>query len=384
MNSTFEKLAASTGFPRISIYMPTHPTFPDWEQDPIRLDNCLKRAANELAEAGLGSTAIDALLKDARGRSKDDPFWRYQDRGLAVFIEEGNTEWVKLPGEPKELTIVAGTYHVRPMIHLLRDRGGFHVLSVSRGGAHFYNGSKDGLDEIKVEGLPNGVGEIRGETDFDADVGYHSRGRGSEGGGADAPKYAALGESPDDYDEVVLENYIRQVAKGIDAHLAGSRAPLIVLALPRTLGRLKQHLGYAQVLFDPEAKDPHALDAKALHRRAFGIAEPKLTEAREALRDQLRSAAGGSGDRYITKIEDILRAAEEGRIATLFVAPGETVWGHYDAEHRIARIDRTSGPENEDLMNLATLEALSNGGDARSMPDDLNGNLGPVAALLRY
>jgi hypothetical protein len=183
---------------------------------------------------------------------------------------------------------------------------------------------------------------------------------------------------------VILENYIRQVAKGIDAHLAGSRAPLIVLALPRTLGRLKQHLGYAQVLFDPEAKDPHALDAKALHKRAFGIAEPKLTEAREALRDQLRSAAGGSGDRYITNIEDILRAAEEGRIATIFVAPGETVWGHYDAEHRIARIDRTSGPENEDLMNLATLKALSNGGDARSMPDDLNGNLGPVAALLRY
>ena len=53
MNATVEQLASGTGFPRISIYFPTHPTFPDWEQDPIRLSNCLKRATTELEEAGI-------------------------------------------------------------------------------------------------------------------------------------------------------------------------------------------------------------------------------------------------------------------------------------------------------------------------------------------
>ncbi len=35
-------------------------------------------------------------------------------------------------------------------------------------------------------------------------------------------------------------------------------------------------------------------------------------------------------------------------------------------------------------MNLAVLKALATGGDARIMPEDLNGDLGPIAALLRY
>jgi len=383
MNATVEQLASGTGFPRISIYFPTHPTFPDWEQDPIRLSNCLKRATTELEEAGIDADTINALLKQAKDRTKEAPFWRYQDNGLAVFIEDGATHWIKLPGAPPELTIVADKFHIRPLIHLLRDRGGFSLLTVSRDGAHFYNASSDGLDEIHLEGLPDGVDEIREGTNFDADVGYHSRGRGSEGGGS-APKYAALGESPEDYDETILESYTRAIAKGVDTHLAASNAPLVVMALPRTLGRLKQAIDYRETLFDTDAKDPQSLDAKALLQRALAIAEPKLTKARETLRDQLRSAAGGSGERYLTSLEDILRAAEEGRVETVFLDPGKTVWGHFDPGHRVIRIDREPGPENEDLMNLAVLKALATGGDARTLPDDLNGDLGPIAALLRY
>jgi hypothetical protein len=383
MNATVEKLATSTGFPRISIYFPTHPTFPDWEQDPIRLSNCLKRATSQLEEAGLTSSAIDALLAEARDRTKEAPYWRYQDKGLAVLIAEGETHWVKLPAAPPELTIIANKFHVRPLIHLLRDRGGVSLLTVSRDGAHFYNASADGLEEIQLEELPDGVDEIRGRTDFDANLGFHSRSRGSEGGGS-APKYAALGESPDDYDETILEAYTRGVAKAVDTHLAASNAPLVVMALPRTLGRLKQVLDNRHTLIDPEAKDPQSLDKKTLLQRALEIAEPTLTQERDALRDQLRAATSGSGERYLKSVEDILRAAEEGRVETVFLDRRQTVWGHYDPDHRVARIDRESGPQNEDLMNLAALKTLATGGDARSMPDDLNGDIGPIAALLRY
>ena len=388
MNATFEALGTSTGFPRVSIYFPTHPTFPDYEQDPIRLSNALRRVASELEQVGYSQTDIGGLLDEARARGKDDPFWRYQDHGLGVFIEAGRTEWVRLPAAPPELTVVADKYHVRPVIHFLRDQGGYHVLTVSRDGPHFYNGSHDrsgtGLQEIHLEAFPESLEELRERTDLDTNVGFHTRDRGSRVGGSNAPKFAALGESPDDYDDTLLDGYTRAVAKAVDGHLATSRAPLAVIALPRTLGRLKQQITYREALFDGEASDPHALDAQGLERRALGIVEPRLTEDRENLRDRMRQAAAGSGQPFLSNLQEIIHAAEAGRVEAVFLAENETVWGHYDPAYRVVRIDHESGPQNEDLLNLAALKTLATGGEARTLPDDLTAEIGPIAALLRY
>lgn len=384
MNATLEKLSTSTGFPRISIYFETHPTFPEWEQDPIRLSNALRKVTTQLETVGHSATEIGALIGEARARGKDDPFWRYQDHGLGVFIEADRTEWVKLPAAPPELTIVADKYHVRPVIHLLRDHGGFHVLAVSRDGPRFFHGSRDGLEEIKIEGFPENLDEVRARTDLDADVGFHHRDRGSQVGGSDAPKFAALGESPDDYDDILLDNYTRQIAKGIETQLATSRAPLAVIALPRTLGRLKRHIGYRDALYDAQSTDPNALAPRALHSHALAIVEPRLTQERTALRDRLRQAAAGSGEGFMTNLQDIIHAAEAGRVEALFLSRGDTVWGYYDPAHRVVRIDRDPGPENEDLMNLAALKSLAQGGDTRTLPEELAADIGPIAALLRY
>src|SRR5690606_8369953 len=90
-------LAQSIGFPRVSIYLPTHLSYPSIEQDPIRLSTLLKEADQQLVEAGLRRPEIDELLAEARGRVPAAMFWRYQDHGLAVLIEKGKTHFVKLP-----------------------------------------------------------------------------------------------------------------------------------------------------------------------------------------------------------------------------------------------------------------------------------------------
>src|SRR5690606_35957840 len=79
-------LAQSTGFPRLSIYLPTHLTYPEIEQDPIRLSTLLKEADQQLEAAGLRRPDIDDLLAEARGRVPASMFWRFQDHGLAVLI----------------------------------------------------------------------------------------------------------------------------------------------------------------------------------------------------------------------------------------------------------------------------------------------------------
>ncbi|KUO57351.1 MAG: hypothetical protein APF80_00210 [Alphaproteobacteria bacterium BRH_c36] len=382
MASILRRLADSVGFPRISIYLPTHPTFPDCEQDPIRLSKALNEVAQQLSEVGWRDNAIASLTHEAAARGKDHPFWRYQDEGLAVFIEEGATQWVKLPASVMELSVVAPRYHIRPLIRPLRDHGVFHVLKVSLDEARFFNGTADGLREIQLDDMPTSAAEVRERTKLSANVGYHARDRGSQVGGADAPKYAALGESPEDYEDVILDQYTQRIAKAVDAHLSSSTSPLVLVALPRMMGRLKSHIDYVGATEDAIAQDPQSLDDTDLHDRALEIASPVLTADRERLRAQLQAAAnGGTAKPYSENLEDILRAAEDGRVEAVFLSLDHVVWGIYDTNYRIIRIDHDSGPENEDLLNLAALRTLAGGGEVRTLPDDFRG---PVAALYRY
>jgi len=383
-SSILEPLAKSAGFPRISLYFPTHPTYPDSDQDPIRLAKALRTVERQLVDSGLRTSDISSLLASARERGKGHVFWRYQGQGLSVFIENGATHWIKLPTPVPEVNVVAERYHIRPLIPVLRDRGGFVVLAVTQNGARLFNGTRERLHEVGLEDLPSGVGDIRESTEFDANLGYHSRGRGNTAGRGGTPKYAALGESPEDYQDILLEHYARDVAKATDAHLASSTVLLIVAALPRMLGRLKRFLNYPHVAENSIDADPSAMREDDLQARAWAIAEPVLLSDRENVRARLRAALESQDSQLATNLDQILRLTEEGRIEVVFLSERDTVWGRYDESHRLVRIEPASGPDNEDLLNLVALKTLRQGGDVRTLPEELRSSIGPAAALLRY
>ncbi len=384
MTSLLQTLAGSEGFPRVSLMFPTHPTYPECQQDPIRLSNALKEVERQLTEAGWRESDVAELVADAASRGKDDVFWQCQDEGLAVFIEPGETRWVKLPQGVPELTVVAGRYHIRPLIPILRDKGRFHVLAVTEDQARFFNGTQEGLRQIRVPDMPESAEKVWQKTEFDREVGFHSRDRGQQVGGAAEPKYAALGESPEDYATIVLDHYTRDIAKAVDEHLANSDAPLVLVALPRTLGYLAQHLDYRHVVPEHVSADPGPLSESELHQKTWPVAEPILTHERTEVRNRLRNHVEGDVPDVTRNLEGIIKATEEGRVDTVFVAPGEPVWGIYDPTYRVIRIDHTPSADNEELLNLAALRTLAQGGDVRMLPEDMRDQLGPVAALYRY
>ncbi len=378
-------LAEARGFPSISAYFPTHPTFPDSEQDPIRLGNARREIAKQLESAGWDGGEIEKLLSEMKAREEDEEYWKYQDEGLAVFLDGQETRWVKLPKPVEEITVVAERFHVRPLIRAFRDHGSYYVLTVTEDNARLYNGDSRSLKQVPVEDLPDGTDKIRGMTDFDANVGFHSRDRAVRRGDSGAgPKYAALGDSPEEYEEVILEQYLQQVAKAVDAHLANARDPLVIVAVPRTAGRLKDELDYAGVVTDLVTSDPASLDEGQLREKAHAVAEPILLKARDEIRDTLNARMKNGEPTYAKNLEQILRATEEGRIDTLFLDPDSVVWGIYDESKRVMRRDTQDGPDNEDLINLAALRTLAQGGDVRAMPDELKDSTGGLVALYRY
>jgi hypothetical protein len=376
------KLAQSTGFPRISIYLPTHKTYPGTEQDPIRLSNLLSEAERQLAQAGVRRAGD--LVSSARQRINDPIYWRYQDRGLAVFGEAGKTAWIKLPAEVAELAVVGERYHVLPLISVFADRGRFHLLAVTRDSIRFFDGAERELEEVAVENLPSALSERKSLTEFQADLGFHARDRGRQVGGAASPQYHALGESPEDYEEIELERFVREIAKAIDSHLAERAAPLVLAARPRILGRLRQELRYRHIAPADMQHDPASITDDELHTRAWTIAEPLLRRDRDNVRTRLAARLDGAQIPGSENLPALTRAADEGRVESLLVAPDATVWGRYREETREVVVTNRREVGDEDLLNLLAVKVLAQGGQVIRLPTDLAAKAGPVAGLYRY
>lgn len=377
-------LAQSTGFPRISIYIPTHLSYPEIEQDPIRLSTMLKEADKQLVAAGLRRPEIDNLLREARGRVPASMFWRYQDRGLAVLIEEGATHWVKLPHSVPELVVISPRYHLRPMIRMFRNGDKFHVLAMTLDNIRFFNGVERELREASIEGMPAGISEIMSRSNFTAYVGFHARDRGDPASGGESGKFHALGVSPEDFQSVELDNLLREVGKVVDRHLGSSDAPLILAAKSRIVGHLRKHIGYRNVAAKAIQSDPVALGNEALHAEAWRIAEPLVRVDRENARRRLRAQLEGASIAGAAELQTLMREAIAGRVESLFVAADANVWGFFDEEYQVLRLDPQNGPENEDVLNRLAIETLMRGGDVFTLPDDLRDKAGPAAGLYRF
>ncbi len=377
-------LSQSIGFPRISLYFPTHLSYPSIEQDPIRLSTALKDAEQQLVTAGLRRPDIEALLAEAKDRLPATMFWRYQERGLAVLIEPGTTHWIKLPQPVPEISIVATRYHLRPMIPMFRNGDQFHVLAVTRDSVRFFDGYARDMQEAIVESMPASISEITARTEFQDDLGFHARDRGGPANGGDYAKYHALGISPEDYDSIELDNFVREIAKAVDRHLARSESPLVLAAKQRVLGRLRKHLAYRHVIDVGIQTDPVALGDAALHAEAWSIAEPIVRADRENARRRLRAKINGAGVGGTKELQTLLRATLEGRVDCVFLARDTPVWGHFDETHQVLKLDPKSGPDNEDVLNRLAMETLMRGGDVFTLPDDLREKTGPAAGLFRY
>ena len=126
--------------------------------------------------------------------------------------------------------------------------------------------------------------------------------------------------------------------------------------------------------------------AEDLHAAAWEIVEPHFLQER-------RKAAERFGDltnsgRSSTDLNEVLPAAHDGRVESLFVARGVRVWGSYDGgeKRKIKLQSGDDGPRNgnEDLLDLAAVQTYLNGGkvfvvDQQEAPEGK-----PLAAVFRY
>ena len=406
MTTALQPLLDAPDGPKVSIYFPTHRSGPETATDHSKLDAALDEAKEKLAGGAsplMSRNQADKLLEQAWSVVRQESFWQHQGDGLACFVsqtEDGpRTRFVQLDGETPTLTVVSNTFHLRPLLLAAARDGQFHVLTITRDRVALFAGTADGLTEITPDAMISGIEDVTWKTDYEQQTGFHSDGRsggivgdgfdaGKGGAGQDGvPRFHSFGVSPEDYDDVEFEKFLSRVAKDVEAELGNSDAPLVVVADPRTVGWYKNESTYRHLVGDVQ-KNPQDFTLDGLHEAAWEIVRPHLNKDRDADLERLEGRLASGDEPATNELSSLVRAASEGRVDTLFLARhadgAARAWGTYDAEAR--SVDYADGPAEgaQDLVNLAAVETMKNGGNVMVMPEAKAGQLGQAAAILRY
>lgn len=367
----------------VSIFLPTHVRGAEIRQDPIRLKNLAAEARDKLLAAGLSRAEADGMLAPAAALVEDYTFWQHQSHGLAVFLDGASARHHKVPFPLPEQAVVGPGFHVKPLLPVLAADGAFLVLALAADRVRLFEASRFALAEDEDADLPEGVGEVAGESDYESPAQASPAGRPHTAGAA-VSQAQVYGDSPEEWRKGRLVELVRRVATALQDRLASDPVPVVLVADAEIGGHFQKLAALGPLLAGVIETNPAAMDEGALHEAAYALVGPRFDADRRAAFERFQALLGAGDARAATGMDEVVRAAHQGRIDALLLAEGETVWGRYDE----AADEVAAGPEfagtGEDLLDAAAARALRHGGSVHVLPRGEMPDDAPAAAILRY
>ena len=363
----------------VSIYLPTQ-RIGDVAQGGIRLKNLLREAEEKLLVMGLRQPEAARLLAKGTGLIDETLFWHHQSDGLAMFLSEGTFEYYRLPYHPAEMVVVANRFHVGPLLPLFAADGIYYVLALSQNRVGLVQCSRDGAREVTPDALPGSMADILQNHDHSRNLQFHS-GPSQGAAGKGNTMYHGHGEGKDgEKDDIV--RFLREVDHGLKDTLKDAHSPLVLAGVGALRAAYGEVNTYAHMLEEGVDGNPDMLSPLELQDRSWPLVEPYFSREREAARGRFGEASARG--LTVNVLEDALLAAQDGKIAVLFVALGDHVWGQFSAPERRVQIHSEYEPGDEDLLDAVVERALLTGATVHAVPAADVPNGGQVAALLRY
>jgi hypothetical protein len=362
-----------------SIFLPTHRTGTEMQQDPIRLKNLLREAENQLLAAGLRRPDVSSMLEPAEALLADGDFWQHQSDGLAVFASEGQFERFRVPLRLVELVIVARRFQLKPLFPLLTGDGHFYILALSQNEVRMLEATRHSVDEIEVEQLPGSFREAVGLDDQEKGLQFHTR--SADRGGQRAAMFHGHGPGGEITKEL-LTKYFRQIDEAVCGLLNDDPAPLVLAGVDYYFPIYREVSRCRQLAGEGVAGNPETLKPAELHAKAWPLVEPMFRQARQAALARFQQLAGTG--RTSTNVEEILPAAHQGRVEAALVATDRQQWGTFDSKTQAVVLQETADAHNEDLTDRVAIEAYLKRGVVYALPSGDLPDGAALAAIYRF
>jgi hypothetical protein len=377
--SDLRQLVNNTSGPCVSLYLPTHRAGPETQQDPIRLKNLLRKAEAGLQAFGWRGSEISRLLQPARDLLDDHDFWRHQRDGLAILTAPDLFRLYRLHLRVPELAVTSSRFHLKPLLAWIAASGHYYVLALSQNHVRVFQATREDMAELEIRDLPKSLGSaLRDQVEE-----WRSQGHSVAAihRGRRATLFYGHGDGDEDRKQMLLTHF-QCVDEGMRDLLAQNRAPVVLAAMDYLNSIFRQANSSAELLEDWVAGNPDCLTLQELHEKADTVVSAYF------MKDQARAA-----DQYLqlwytgrtsNTLAEILPAACQGRVQSLFIALGVQLWGRFDESRNETLILDEPTPQDQDLLNLAAIQTFITGGSVYAVaPDDVPGREN-IAAVFRY
>jgi hypothetical protein len=373
-----QELSTASGGERVSIYMPTHRAGPDTRQDPIRLKNLLREAEEQLVAQKMRGTEARDLLKPGHDLVDDYDFWQQQNDALVVFATREAFRYYRLPLQVPELAVVTERFHLKPLLPLFTEDGLFYLLAISMGDLRIFRCTRFSEEELKVEGVPRNMAAALWPDDEEKQLQWRTIPTyGTRG----AAMFHGTGAADRDL-KTDIQRYFQRVDHGLRNLLHDKRAPLVLAAVDYLHPIYREANTYGHLLGRGVEGNPDEARPDDLRAKAWEVVEPYFEQAMRDAVTRFHDLTGTG--RAVSDEKQVVAAASEGRIDTLFVAVGVQKWGRPQPDGIGVEVHEERQPGDEDLLDHAAVQTLLTRGVVYAVPpEDVPGEA-PLAAIYRY
>ncbi len=372
-----ELLDERTG-PCVSVYMPTEKGSIETKQNPVRLRKLLREAEKKLAAAAAKPQVIEGLLSPARRMLEDNLFWQYQSGGLAVFLSPGLKRVYTLPLRFAEMAAVGERFCVRQLLPLFAEDGRFWVLALSQRSVKLYQCSRYSVAEADLRQAPRSITDLLEFNPGEKQLQFHGQTAGHPARGGVTGRGHA--EDTDEEKENILV-YFHSVNRAVNALLGGG-GPLVLAGVDYLTRIYEKANTYPRLAERRINGNPAELRPEELKDRAWQLVRPGFEETARAAAKQFAQLHGTP--RASNHLKTILQAANEGRVASLFVSAGDQRWGFFDDASGIMDLHPKPDIRDTELLELCVSRTLDRGGQVYALPPERMPGSAPAAAVFRY
>jgi hypothetical protein len=363
----------------ISLYMPTHRTHPDNLRDPILFKNLLKKLKQSLLQKH-SESEVTTLLEPFVALENNKEFWRHTLEGRALLASVDKFKTISLPVSIEELTVVANSFHTKPLRRYLQSVERYNVLSLNLHDYQIYEGNRHSLTELDLPSdIPKDINEALGYDLADKHTTVASYGGV---GNQTSDMHHGQGGKSDEAD-INTEKFFRFVAKTINNNYSSaSGLPLILAALPEHQNLFHKVSNNLSLLPNGINVNPKSIELDELVKGAWGVMEPYYNNTIDKICDDYHQAKSQGIGR--DNISVVATAAAAGKVDTLLIEAELQIPGMIINDVSSIEKGDLANPEVDDLLDDLGEMVTKMGGKVMIIPHEKMPTKTGVAGLFRY
>lgn len=348
------------GYPCISITLPTHRTSPQNRQDPVRVKNLVREAADRLLEE-FPKREMEPLLIRLEKLAESIDYNNLLD-GLVLYANQDYSHNFVLPFQVAERVVIDDTFFTRNLVHALNHTTRYWVLVLSEKPTRLYEGIHDTLIEVQEEGFPM----------------THA----GPGGSKSLPGGQGVRKSA--YRDEYHRKFFRQVDSTLKKFMDDDRLPLILVGVDRYLSFYKEVTNYPDMIIGEITGNHDKTSPQDLSKLIWPLIEEHQKEKRDQVLGVLYKAV--SDRKVASEINDIWRKSFAGRGHLLLVEENFHFPARVDesGQHLTPAEDVTAPDVIDDAVDEIIEAIISMGGEVVFMEDGQLADHQRMALILRY